>query len=206
MSNEKFLIYLGWDVADLGRHQGVDMSVAPDMFCENLETYVEGEPVHYEGANVDYKALSEIWKSMTAEEKANCKIAYRHFRLDLADEIAETRRVGSEAKFMDLAFNYNYVPDKVAPDYVLFEVAYDIALDSYKNHKDILTARDEYIANVLDKGETPEAKVWVLKDAQLKDNEKEWFYAKVSLSDGGLLYGIMKEDRKFFNSVLTSRC
>ena len=55
----KFLAQYAWEIMDLGKENHVDNGVARDMFVANLNNYgVEGAEF-YEGANVDYAALSE---------------------------------------------------------------------------------------------------------------------------------------------------
>ena len=205
-NNNNFIVLNGWDVSEISARGHYDMSIAPDMFVENLETYVPGEPVHYDSGDTDYAKLAPIWRSYTSEQKADAKVTFRNFWRDNRDELTEARRVGSRAKFEDIAFHYTYVDDSVLPDYALAMDAYVIAKDAYDNGKDILVARDEHIANVLEKGETEAAKKWAIESEYMHEDEKVWFEARVSLQDFGLVYGLMNSDKAFFDSVLASRC
>ena len=199
-----FLIINGWDICEIGAENNMDMSVAPDLFCENLETYVKGEPVHYAGGDADYDVLSPMWKEMSADEKADAKTSFRHFWRDNRDELTEARRVGSRAKFDDIGFHYIYKDDVVAPDYVLYRGAYDIYCDAMDDGTTLAAARDAYIAE-LEAGDFEDAKKWKIETDQMHQDEIAWFDAKVVTYDKGLEYGYKTRNRDFFNRVLATR-
>ena len=76
----RFLINCAWDIMDLGKANGVDNSVARDMFVENLNTFGTDHFSNYPGAEVDYAALSAAWKAMSQSEQAAAKTACIHPR------------------------------------------------------------------------------------------------------------------------------
>lgn len=202
--NNSFLTNQVWAICEIGKENHMPMDAAPDMFCENLETYVEGEPVHYAGANVDYALLSKAWKSMSAEAKADAKVTFRNMWRDIGDEIASARRVGSRAKVEDLAFNYTYVDDVKYPDYVLFQVSYDIHLDSVTRGVSLAEARDAKIAE-LEAGSDELSLKWQSESSVQHQMEVEYFDSKVVTYDGGLNYAIQKKDKDMYLHVLATR-
>ena len=176
------------------------------MFCENLETYVPGEPVHYEGADVDYATLSSQWKAFTAEEKANAKISFNKMWRDNRKELGETRRVGSRAKFEDIVMHWDRDWEPKEPDYLLYTYAYQIFGNAVQDEIDILVARDEFIANwEAEDNDSQDAKKWKNFTETQKKEEKDWFERNVVLYDGGLMYAYETSDRSLFRSVLCNR-
>ena len=202
----RFLINYAWEICELSKAQGVDMSVAPDMFCENLATYVEGEPVHYEGADVNYAEVSALWNEMSADEQADAKICFRHMWRDNRNDLTEARRVGSRAKFEGVAFNYLYDPDPKEPDYVLYRGAFQCFDNAVDNGITITQARDEYIAELENEENTiKDARVWRQYSDTQKTMEMEWFDAHVVLYDKGLIYAHAQNNRPLFRSILCTR-
>lgn len=195
-----------WEICELSVVQHVDMGIAPLMFCENLENYVKGEPVHYEGADVDYATLSAQWKAFTAEEKANAKNTFNHMWRDNRKELGETRRVGSRAKFEDIVMHWDRDWEPKEPDYMLYRYAFQIFGDAVKGGIDILVARDAFIADWEEESNySQDAKKWRELDKTEKREEKNWFQRNVVLYDGGLKYAYEQNDRPLFNSILCNR-
>ena len=122
----RFLINYAWDILDLGEANHVDNGVARDMFVENLNTFGTDAYPGYPGAEVDYAALSAAWKAMSQSEQAAAKTACRDFMTDCYEEISETRRVGSMAKFYDIAAHYQAPPEEAKPTDLLYTHAWDI--------------------------------------------------------------------------------
>lgn len=56
-------------VFDICEETGYDLSVAPDLFADNLTHYPERGVAIHKGADVDYKTLSEEWAKMTKDEQ-----------------------------------------------------------------------------------------------------------------------------------------
>ena len=202
----RFLINYAWEICELSKAQNVDMSTAPLMFCENLETYVEGEPVHYAGADVDYAVASAQWKAFTDEEKANAKIAFNNMWRDNRKELGETRRVGSRAKFEDIVMHWDRDIEPKEPDYVLYRASYQIFDNAVKGGIDIISARDEYVAYLESEENTQkDARVWKEYDDAKRQEEKDWFERNVTLYDKGLMYAYETKDRPLFRSILCDR-
>lgn len=194
-----------WEIADLSKAQGVDMSVAPDMFCENLATYVPGEPVHYEGADVDYDLLSKIWNDeMTDEDRANAKIQFRHMWADNREILGECRRNGSRSRFDEICFNYTYVDDVPAPDYCLYRGSYKCYRSHLADGITLAQARDNYIAE-LEAGDSGDALVWQSRNAQQKEDEIAWYDRVIVDYDMGLKYFAQQGNEPAFLSVAKNR-
>ena len=192
----RFLINCAWDIMDLGKANHVDNSVARDMFCENLSTYGTDAYPAYPGAEVDYAALSAAWNAMDKTEQADAKIACANFMKDCYDEISETRRVGSPARFYDIAAHYELPPEDKRPTYLLFPHAWDIWDKAEADGTDLVTAQKAYV-------ETLEG--WDELSREEQAEEADWFALKVAPYDKGLQYARLTDDRALFESVLASR-
>ena len=192
----RFLINCAWDILDLGKANHVDNSVARDMFCENLSTYGTDAYPAYPGAEVDYAALSAAWNAMDKTEQADAKIACANFMKDCYDEISETRRVGSPARFYDIAAHYELPPEDKRPTYLLFPHAWDIWDKAEADGTDLVTAQKAYV-------ETLEG--WDELSREEQAEEADWFALKVAPYDKGLQYARLTDDRALFESVLASR-
>ena len=202
----RFLINYAWEICELSKAQGVDMSVAPDMFCENLATCVEGEPVHYEGADVNYAELSALWNEMDADSQADAKICFRNMWRDNRKELTEARRNNDRVAFDGIAFGYSYDPNPDEPDYVLFRGAFQCFDNAVDNGISITQARDEYIAKLEEEDNTiADARRWRLYTPEQKAMEMEWFDVHVVLYDKGLIYAHAQNNRPLFRSILCTR-
>ena len=191
----RFLINCAWDIMDLGKANHVDNSVARDMFVENLATYGTDAFPNYPGADVDYAALSAAWKVLSDSEKADAKIACANFMRDCYDAISETRRVGSPAKFYDIAAHYEAEPVE-KPNYILYTHAWDIWDKAEADGTDLVTTQKAYVETLEGWGD--------LTDEQ-KQAEADWFALKVAPYDKGLQYARLTDDRALFESILASR-
>lgn len=191
----RFLINYAWDILDLGEANHVDNSVARDMFCENLSTYGTDAYPGYPGADVDYASLSAAWQAMSPEDQADAKISCANFMKDCYDEISETRRVGSPAKFYDIAAHYEAEPVE-KPNYILYTHAWDIWDKAEADGTDLATAQKAYVETLEGWGN--------LSEAQQAD-EAAWFALKVAPYDKGLQYARLTDDRALFESILASR-
>ena len=191
----RFLINCAWDIMDLGKANGVDNSVARDMFCENLATFGTDAFPNYPGAEVDYAALSAAWQAMDKAEQADAKISCANFMKDCYDAISETRRVGSPAKFYDIAAHYE-AEEQAKPNYLLYTHAWDIWDKAETDGTDLVTAQKAYV-------ETLEG--WGNLSREEQAEEADWFALKVAPYDKGLQYARLTGDRVLFESILASR-
>ena len=193
---DRFLINCAWDILDLGKSNHVDNSVARDMFVENLATYGTDAFPNYPGAEVDYAALSAAWKALSQSEQAAAKIACKDFMTDCYEEISETRRVGSMAKFYDIAAHYQAPPEEAKPTYLLYTHAWDIWDKADAEGLTLAEAKDAYVETLEGWGN--------LSEAQQAD-EAAWFALKVAPYDKGLQYARLTDNRALFESILASR-
>ena len=191
----RFLINCAWDIMDLGKANHVDNSVARDMFVENLATFGTGAFPNYPGAEVDYAALSAAWKVLSDSEQADAKISCANFMKDCYDAISETRRVGSPAKFYDIAAHYE-AEEQAKPNYLLYTHAWDIWDKAETDGTDLVTAQKAYV-------ETLEG--WGNLSREEQAEEADWFALKVAPYDKGLQYARLTGDRVLFESILASR-
>ena len=191
----RFLINCAWDIMDLGKANHVDNSVARDMFVENLSTFGTDAFPNYPGADVDYAALSAAWNAMDKTEQADAKIACANFMRDCYDAISETRRVGSPAKFYDIAAHYE-MEEQAKPNYLLYTHAWDIWDKAEADGTDLITAQKAYVETLEGWGN--------LSEGQQAD-EAAWFALKVAPYDKGLQYARLTEDRALFESILATR-
>lgn len=191
----RFLINCAWDILDLGKANHVDNGVARDMFCENLSTFGTDAFPNYPGADVDYAALSKAWQAMDKAEQADAKISCANFMRDCYDEISETRRAGSPAKFYDIAAHYE-AEEQAKPDYLLYTHAWDIWDKAEADGTDLVTAQKAYVETLEGWGN--------LSEGQQAD-EAAWFASKVVGYDKGLQYARLTDDRALFERVLASR-
>ncbi|HIR84544.1 MAG TPA: hypothetical protein IAA56_04310 [Candidatus Galloscillospira excrementavium] len=191
----RFLINCAWDIMDLGKANHVDNSVARDMFVENLATFGTGAFPNYPGAEVDYAALSAAWKVLSDSEQADAKISCANFMRDCYDEISETRRAGSPAKFYDIAAHYE-AEEQAKPDYLLYTHAWDIWDKAETDGTDLVTAQKAYV-------ETLEG--WGNLSREEQAEEADWFALKVAPYDKGLQYARLTDDRALFEAILATR-
>lgn len=190
------LINYTWEVLDVAATNKVDVGVGRDMFVANLNNYgIEGAEF-YPGADVDYEALSAQWKALTPAEQANEKIALRQFMADHIEDIIETRKVGSKAKYYDIILNYVVPEGPKAPDYLLYKNAWEIWDKANKDGTDLTTAKDAYV-------ETLEG--WSDLTDEKKAEENEWFSFTVAPYDKGLIYAYDSGNRALFESILATR-
>lgn len=192
----RFLINYAWDIMDLGKANHVDNGVARDMFCENLTTFGTGAFPDYPGAEVDYAALSKQWKAMGPSGQAAAKTACKDFMTDCYDEISETRRVGSPAKFYDIVTSYQVPAVAPKPDYLLYTHAWDIWDKAEADGTDLVTAQKAYVETLEGWGN--------LSDKQ-RAEEEAWFANNVAAYDKGLQYARLTGDRALFENILASR-
>ena len=191
----RFLINCAWDILDLGKANHVDNSVARDMFVENLATYGTDAFPNYPGAEVDYAALSAAWNAIDKTEQADAKISCANFMKDCYDAISETRRVGSPAKFYDIAAHYE-AEEQAKPNYLLYTHAWDIWDKAEADGTELVIAQKAYVETLEGWGD--------LTDEQ-KQAEADWFALKVAPYDKGLQYARLTGDRALFESILASR-
>ena len=192
----RFLINYAWDIMDLGKANGVDNGVARDMFVENLNTFGTDAYPGYGGAEVDYAALSAAWKAMSQSEQAAAKTACANFMRDCYEDISETRRAGSMAKFYDIAAHYQAPPEEAKPTYLLYTHAWNIWDKADMEGTSLEAAKDAYVKDLEGWGN--------LSEAQQAD-EAAWFAAKVAPYDKGLQYARLTDDRALFEAVLATR-
>ena len=189
----RFLINYAWDIMDLGKANGVDNGVAREMFVENLNTYGTDAYPGYGGADIDYEAVSRQWQAMSPEDQAAAKTACRDFMTDCYEEISETRRVGSLAKFLDIAAEYEIPEEAPAEEHLLRGHAWDIWDKADMEGLTLAEARDAYVETLEGWG--------ALTDAE-KQAENEWFGWAVAPYDKGLQYARMTDNRALFESLL----
>jgi len=94
MNEKNFTKYL-WEMWDIGHANGMDNGVGRDMFWANLNNYGAEGTDHYAGADqLDYAALSEVWKSMTQEERWEQKILCSHISRKCYNRLCKARVAG----------------------------------------------------------------------------------------------------------------
>lgn len=189
----RFLINYAWDIMDLGKANGVDNGVARDMFVENLNTFGTDAYPGYGGADVDYAALSRQWKAMSPEDQAAAKTACKDFMTDCYEEISETRRVGSLAKFLDIAAEYEIPEEAPAEEHLLRGHAWDIWDKADAEGLTLAQARDAYVETI------PE---WAALTAERQEAERQWFDWAVAPYDKNLQYARNTDNRALFESLL----
>ena len=189
------LLTAAWEIFDLAGVQGVDIGVARDMFCENLSTWAEGQPLHYEGAKADYAELAPIWQGMSGEEQAEAKTLYHQATQAQYKAITTAYREGDKAAFYQALLSFAAEETK-KPAYLLYAHAWDIWDKADAEGISLAEAKAAYIETL------PE---W----ANLTDGEKAaenaWFDAKVVTYDQGLKYARGTGNRALFEAVLAAR-
>ena len=190
----RFLINYAWDIMDLGKANGVDNGVAREMFVENLNTFGTVAYPGYGGADIDYEAVSRQWQAMSPEAQAAAKTACKDFMTDCYEEISETRRVGSMAKFYDIAAHYQAPPEEAKPTYLLYTHAWDIWDKADAEGLSLAEAKDAYVETLEGWG--------ALTDVE-KQAENEWFGWAVAPYDKGLQYARMTDNRALFERLLS---
>ena len=191
----RFLINCAWDIMDLGKANGVDNSVARDMFVENLSTYGSDAYPAYPGAEVDYEALSAQWQGMSAQEQGDAKIACANLMQDCYEDLSKARRENDMGAYYRIILNYE-APEQEKPNYILYTHAWDIWDKAEADGTDLVTAQKAYVETLEGWGN--------LSEAQQAD-EAAWFALKVAPYDKGLQYARLTEDRALFEAVLASR-
>ena len=191
----KFLAQYAWEIMDLGKENHVDNSVARDMFVANLNNYgVEGAEF-YEGANVDYAALSEQWRAMDKGDQADARTACANLMKDCYEELSKARRENDMSAYYRIILNYE-APEQEKHNYILYTHAWDIWDKAEADGTDLVTAQKAYVETLEGWGN--------LSEAQQAD-EAAWFALKVTPYDKGLQYARLTEDRALFESILASR-
>ena len=191
----RFLINCAWDIMDLGKANGVDNSVARDMFVENLSTYGSDAYPAYPGAEVDYEALSAQWQGMSAQEQGDAKIACANLMQDCYEDLSKARRENDMGAYYRIILNYE-APEQEKPNYILYTHAWDIWDKAEADGTDLVTAQKAYVETLEGWGD--------LTDEQ-KQAEAAWFALKVAAYDKGLQYARLTEDRALFEAILASR-
>ena len=191
----RFLINCAWDIMDLGKANGVDNSVARDMFVENLSTYGSDAYPAYPGAEVDYEALSAQWQGMSAQEQGDAKIACANLMQDCYEDLSKARRENDMGAYYRIILNYE-APEQAKPNYILYTHAWDIWDKAEADGTDLVTAQKAYVETLEGWGD--------LTDEQ-KQAEAAWFALKVAAYDKGLQYARLTEDRALFEAILASR-
>ena len=191
----RFLINCAWDIMDLGKANGVDNSVARDMFVENLSTYGSDAYPAYPGAEVDYEALSAQWQGMSAQEQGDAKIACANLMQDCYEDLSKARRENDMGAYYRIILNY-VAPEQEKPNYILYTHAWDIWDKAEADGTDLVTAQKAYVETLEGWGD--------LTDEQ-KQAEAAWFALKVAAYDKGLQYARLTGDRALFESILASR-
>ncbi len=191
----RFLINCAWDIMDLGKANGVDNSVARDMFVENLSTYGTDAYPAYPGAEVDYEALSAQWQGMSAQEQGDAKIACANLMQDCYEDLSKARRENDMGAYYRIILNYE-APEQEKPNYILYTHAWDIWDKAEADGTDLVTAQKAYVETLEGWGN--------LSEAQQAD-EAAWFALKVAAYDKGLQYARLTGDRALFESILASR-
>lgn len=191
----KFLAQYAWEIMDLGKENHVDNGVARDMFVANLNNYgVEGAEF-YEGANVDYAALSEQWRAMDKGDQADARTTCANLMKDCYEELSKARRENDMSAYYRIIINYE-APEQEKPNYILYTHAWDIWDKAEADGTDLETAKAVYI-------ETLEG--WADLTDEQKEAENYWFAAKVAPYDKGLQYARLTGDRDLFESILATR-
>ena len=202
----RFLVTYMWEICDLSSVQNVDMSVAPDMFCQNLVDYNEMRGIPYDGAEVDYSALAPLWAEMSPEDQADAKTTFRKVWRENFDVLTKARRENDQATFEKCAFEAIVDTGVVEPDYVLFRGAFQCFDDAMKNNITITEARDNYIAKLEEEDNTiKDARTWKAYPDSMKATEKNWYDAHVVTYDKGLIYAYKTNDRPMFRAILSTR-
>ena len=191
--NKRFLINYAWDIMNLGKANGVDNGVAREMFVENLNTFGTDAYPGYGGAEVDYAAVSRQWQAMGAEAQAAAKDACKDFMTDCYEEISETRRVGSLAKFLDIAAEYEIPEEAPAEEHLLRGCAWDIWDKADAEGLTLARARDAYVETI------PE---WAALTAEQQEAERQWFDWAVAPYDKNLQYTRNTGNRALFERLL----
>ena len=191
----KFLAQYAWEIMDLGKENHVDNSVARDMFVANLNNYgVEGAEF-YEGANVDYEALSEQWRAMDKGDQADARTTCANLMKDCYEDLSKARRENDMGAYYRIIINYE-AKEQPKPNYLLYTHAWDIWDKADAEGISLAEAKDQYV-------ETLEG--WAnLSEAQQAD-EHYWFQAKVAAYDKGLEFARLTDDRALFEAILATR-
>lgn len=192
---KNLLINYAWEIMDLGAANGVDNSIARDMFVENLSTYGTDAFPNYPGADVDYEALSKEWNELSDAEQGNEKVACKQFMTDKYDELSAARRANDKGIFYEILLNYE-VPSPSTPTYYLYEKAWDCWDKAEELGVDLIAGKDALMA---------EDTTWAAFSTERKDLESEWYATKVVDYDKGLQYARMVNDRALFESILATR-
>ena len=79
---------------------------------------------------------------------------------DCYEEISETRRVGSMAKFYDIAAHYQAPPEEAKPTYLLYTHAWDIWDRADAEGISLAEAKDAYVEGLEGWANLSEAQRW----------------------------------------------
>lgn len=192
---KNLLLNYAWEIMDLGAANGVDNSVARDMFVENLSTYGTDAFPNYPGADVDYAALSKEWNALSDAEQGNEKVACKQFMTDKYDELAAARRANDKGIFYEILLNYE-VTSSSKPTYYLYEKAWDCWDKADELGVDLIAGKDALMA---------EDTTWATFSTERKTLENDWYAAKVVTYDQGLKYARTTGNRALFEAVLATR-
>lgn len=189
------LINYTWEVLDVAATNKVDVGVGRDMFVANLNNYgIEGAEF-YEGADVDYEALSAQWKSLSEAEQGEEKVLLRKFMQDYVQDVIAARADNDKAKYYEIVLNYQ--PETTEkPQYYLFEKAWDVWAKATEDGTDLMTALDAVLAD---------DPTWAAFDDARKQMETQWFSYAVASYDKGLIYAYENGNKALFNSILATR-
>lgn len=192
---KNILLTAAWEIFDLSGAQGVDIGVGRDMFCENLATWEEGQPLHYAGAKADYAELAPVWQGMTGEEQAEAKTLYHQATQAQYKAITTAYGKGDKAAFY-LALLAFEAEEAEKPGYLLYTHAWDIWDKADAEGISLAEAKAAYIETL------PE---WANLTDEEKAAENAWFDAKVVTYDQGLKYARVTGNRALFEAVLAAR-
>ena len=189
------LLTSAWEIFTLGSVQGVDIGVARDMFCENLSTYQPGQPVHYDGAGADYSALAPLWQEMDTAAQGEAKTRYTQATKAKYQEITAAYRAKDRAAFY-LALLTFEAPENKGESPFLLRYAWDCWDCAEKMGVDLTAGKDAFVAQLPG---------WTQLSEAQKEQENQWYDAKVVPYDQGLRYCRLTGNRTLFEELLMSR-
>lgn len=192
---KQILLTSAWEIFTLGSVQGVDIGVARDMFCENLATYQPGQPVHYDGADVDYDALAPLWQGMDTAAQGEAKTLYTRATREKYQELTAACRAKDRAAFYLALLSYEAPQDEKKQPFLL-SYAWDCWDCAEKMGVDLMAGKDAFVAQLPG---------WEALTEQQKEQENQWYAAKVVSYDQGLQYCRLTGNRSLFEALLMSR-
>ena len=193
----KFLASYIWEILDLGKAQHMDNSVARDMFVANLNNFGVDGAEFYDGAEVDWAALSGQWRAMSEEEQGQARVDCARMMKDkkTMEALREARSRGDKLAFYQEILNYE-AEETARPAFLLYQHAWDIWHKAAAEGTDLLTAQRAYVETLA---------AWAQLPAEQRQAEEAWFAAKVAAYDKGLQYAAMAGDRPLFEGILARR-